>query len=209
MSDNMDLQKIRNQLERNRGRYQSIRERLDSSHKQKGELEVRQHSLEKATIIIQEVSKLTQQEVEFHVSDLVSHGLAAVFDDPYTYRLEYTLRRDRTEADQYWERGDSHFLPNGGGVRDVSAFALHIACVVLSLMQKREVKPILILDEPTRCLKPSALQERAGIMIQEISETLGIQIILITHDSALSDQADKVFEIKLDERRVSHVKGNG
>lgn len=202
----MDLQKTRNLLERYRGRYQAARERLRESKERKMELEERLHSLEKALVIIQEVSKLTQQEVEFHISDLVSHGLAAVFDDPYTYKLEYVLRRDKTEADQYWSREDFRFLPNGGGMRDVSAFALHIACIVLSLMQKREIKPILLLDEPTKHLKPSSLQERAGRMIQEISKSLEIQIICITHDTALSNCADNVFDISLDERRISHVR---
>lgn len=196
---------LRKQLERHRGKYQSIRDSLAHNIKEKEILEDKYNCQKKALFIIQEVSKFTQQEVEFHVSDLVSHGLAAVFDSPYKYKLEYVLRRDKTEADQYWQLGNNYFQPNGGGVRDVSAFALHVACIVLSIMQKKKVCPILILDEPTKHLKPTPLQERAGNMLQEISKSLGIQIIIVTHDSALSDSADRTFKIQLDKRRISNA----
>lgn len=202
----MQLKNVRNKLERFYGQYLLVKEQILQHKEQKEKIEIKIQALEKAQIIVQEVSKLTQQEVEFHVSDLVSHGLAAVFDNPYSYKLEYVLRRDKTEADQYWYRGDSNFLPNGGGVRDVSAFALHIACIVLSLLQKQGRRPVLFLDEPFKHLKPSGLQERAGIMLQEISKSLKIQIILITHDEVLSNKTDRVYQIAIDKKGVSHAK---
>lgn len=200
----MNLNNVRNKLERFHGQYLSIREQIKQHAEQKEKAEKCIRVLEKAQIIIQEVSKATQEEVEFHVSDLVSHGLAAVFNDPYIYKLAYVLRRDKTEADQTWTRRGSNYLPNGGGVRDVSAFALHIACIMLSLLQKQGVRPVLFLDEPTKHLVPNKLQERFGMMLQAISKNLNIQIILISHNETLYSCMNKKYRVAI-QKGVSHV----
>lgn len=201
----MNINKLRRALEQSKGRY---KHELKQLKEEKVKLEVRERQLlvaEKAMVIIQHVAQMTQKEIEFRVSDLVSHGLAAVFDDPYTYELRYVVRRDKTEADQFWKRGDKTYLPNGGGVRDVSAFALQIAALILSLQQKRDVRPVLFLDEPFKGLKPSLYQERAGKIVQELSKALNVQIVIITHDTALSSLMDKAYKIKL-KGRTSHAR---
>lgn len=200
------LTSLRHSLERHKGKYETLTKALHLSKEEKNKYHILLLIAEKAAAIIQQVARLTQKEIEFRVSELVSHGLAAVFDQPYTYELKYVLRRDKTEADQYWKIGEHSYLPNGGGVRDVTAYALQIAALVLSLLQKRNVRPVLFLDEPFKGLKPSLYQERAGRIVQELSKALGIQIIIITHNTALSSQMDKAYKIQLDKGRVSHAR---
>ena len=194
----MNLNNIKNKLERYKGQYLSIKEQLTQQKEKAEKIGIDIIELEKARVIIQEVSKLTQQEIEFHISDIVTHGLAAIFNNPYKYKLSYVTRRNKTEADQQWIKGNNTFLPNGGGVRDVSAFALHVACTILFLLQKQNIRPVLFMDEPFKHLKPSSLQERAGMLLQEMSADLNMQIILITHDEVLSNKMDNVIKIVMD-----------
>ena len=139
---------------------------------------------------LQIVAKKTQQELEYHISDMVTKALAATFDEPYTFNVEFVLRRDKTEADRIWSLHGEQYQPNGGGVRDISAFALRLS------MWKLQGKgtPILILDEPAKhCDKRLII--RASSLFAQVSKQLGVQIIMVSHAKELIESADKAFEV--------------
>jgi DNA repair exonuclease SbcCD ATPase subunit len=55
---------------------------------------------------------------------------------------------------------------------------------------------VLILDEPFRYLSTD-LQSKASEMLNEISERLGLQIIMVTHEEELVDEVDKTFRVRI------------
>lgn len=193
---------IRSWLDRCKGERNHVQKLVGSLTAEVSRIKAELTTAERARVVIQQVAKETQNALEYHVSDLVSHALAAVFDEPYTFRLFFSLRRDKTEADLVWEKNGRRYPPNGGGVRDVSSFGLRVA--LWSLRDKKS-RPVLILDEPFKHLKPSSLQSRAGAMLKEISGAVGLQIIMVTHDSALATVADRSFEAEL-KGGVTHIK---
>ena len=79
----------------------------------------------------------------------------------------------------------------GGGVVDLTAFALRISSYIL----ERGSDNVIIFDEPFRFVSRD-LQERAGQILKTLSEKLKLQIILITHIPELVNIADKAFEVK-------------
>ena len=62
-------------------------------------------------------------------------------------------------------------------------------------MRTPRTRNTIILDEPFKHLSKD-LHDRASQMIQNLSKQLGIQFIIVTHEPALSQFADKVFEVK-------------
>jgi DNA repair exonuclease SbcCD ATPase subunit len=126
---------------------------------------------------------------------VVSASLEAVFDDPYEMVVRFVQRRNKTECDLKFKRGQYEIDPlfaSGGGAVDVAAFALRVASWS---MQTPRSRPVLILDEPFRYLSPNLLP-RASEMVKRISEELGIQIIMISHSDELIDSADKAFAVR-------------
>jgi DNA repair exonuclease SbcCD ATPase subunit len=190
----MSVQSLRNKLEQQKGQKQQIEESLDALQLEvilKGK-ELRKH--EQAREVIREVGLKTQQQLQFHISDIVSMALDAVFPDPYEMKVEFVQRRNKTECDLTFVRGDMEIDPlsaSGVGAVDVAAFALRIAS--WSMMNPK-TRPVIILDEPMRFLSVN-YQERASQMIKELSDKLGIQFIIITHEETLTSHADKVFEV--------------
>lgn len=189
-----EIQTYRNLLERQKGKKiqieQDINTLKDTVRRSKRNL-IRH---EKAREIIREVGMQTQQQLQFHISDITSLALEAVFPDPYKLIVEFVQRRNKTECDLYFERDGEKVDPltaSGGGAVDVAAFALRIAS--WSMQQPRS-RNVIILDEPLRFLSTD-LQEQASIMIKEISEKLGIQFIIVTHEDTLTSYADKVFRV--------------
>jgi ABC-type uncharacterized transport system YnjBCD ATPase subunit len=153
---------------------------------------------------VRTVGLATQQELQFHISDITSLALEAVFDDPYELKVEFVERRNKTECDLKFVRGDMEIDPmtaSGVGAVDVASFALRIAS--WSMMRPR-TRPTIILDEPFRFLSEN-YQDKASQMLKELSEKLGLQFIIVTHEQTLSSYADRTFEVSI-HKGVSKVK---
>ncbi len=196
MSDT--IREIRNELERRKGARAQTVKNAEKARVDIKSLERQERDSLEAQTIIQTVAQATQQELEYHVAEMVSLALGAIFPDPYTFHLDFTLRRNRSEADLSFSRGDSEederihpLSASGGGAVDVAAFALRVASWNL---ERPRTRACLILDEPFRFLS-RGLQERASRMVADLAERLGIQFIIVTHEETLIDAADKIITI--------------
>ena len=197
------MKQLRNKLEQEKGKKASILDSLKSKKEQLKDSKRDSRYIEEAILIAQEVAKETQEELKYHISELVSLALSSIFDDPYTFEVLFETKRNKTEARIVFYKDGEEMDPkneSGGGPIDVAAFALRVA---LMSMQK-DIANTIILDEPLRFLSVD-LQPRAGAFIKEIAEKLGIQFIIVTHNEALIDFADKVFSVT-NKGGISYVK---
>lgn len=178
------LRKYRRVVDEKLGRYNYHRKRNKElvgllDERERGLLHLNQ-SLE----FFQEVAKNVQEDVHRKVCGIVTRCLEVIFDDPYTFTIQFDKKRSKTEARILLCRDGQEYDPAksvAGGVIDVVSFALRLVSVVLSRPQLRQV---LILDEPFKHLS-AEYRERVGILLQELNEKMGIQFILITHHSEL------------------------
>jgi DNA repair exonuclease SbcCD ATPase subunit len=188
------VKQLRSELEQRQGRQQQIQKNLDDADSR---LSNYTHSLqrhEEAREVLREVGLKTQQALAFHVSDITSLALEAVFKNAYELKVDFVQRRNKTECDLLFKRNENEVSPMdaaGGGAVDVAAFALRVASWS---MQRPRTRPVIILDEPMRFLSPD-LQPKASDMLQELSQKLGLQFIIVTHEEELTQQVDKVFEV--------------
>jgi len=191
-----NIQNLRNALEQMKGKRDQIQHGIDNAEQfiKEKKKDLRRH--EQAREIIREVGLKTQQQLQFHISDITSLALEAVFDNPYKLITEFIQRRNKTECDLYFERDGNRIDPlsaSGGGAVDVASFALRVASWS---MQRPRSRNVLILDEPFRYLS-SDLLPKASEMLNQISKKLKLQIIMVTHAEELIENADRVFEVKI------------
>ena len=147
----------------------------------------------KAREVINIVAKDTEQQLEMRITNIVTMALAAVFPDPYEFKLVFNERRNQTEADLLLVRNGEELSPvdgAGGGVLDVISFALRIAVLLMSGYRR-----VIILDEPFRHLSAD-LQSKASEMMKMLSDKLGIQFIMVSHEEGIIDCADNIINIK-------------
>jgi hypothetical protein len=224
------LSSMRKALDRRTGERDYIRGEFTQASKDAGTLQNLCLELEEAQRVIQTVAQMTQKELEFHISSLVSLALAAVFDDPYEFIVEFVQRRGRTECDLWFVRssntggagvsgksgatGDNKgntldtrtridpMTASGGGAVEVASFALRVALWSMATPRTRNT---LLLDEPLKFLKGDILPERGSRMIQLLSERLGLQIIMVSHIADQIEGANRRIEVKLKDSR-SQVK---
>ena len=189
------LTELKEALQIKKGVRQRIQSELESKETKLSTLQSDLYSYEKARSIMQLVAKETQEQLEYKISELVSLGLSAIFDNPYELILNYEIKRGKTEANLLFKRKENIIRPllaSGGGAVDVAAFGLRVAIWSLKTPKSRNT---LILDEPTKHLSKgkNVYSEKFGKLLSELSKKLGIQFIIVTHDENIAKYADKVF----------------
>jgi hypothetical protein len=196
----MKISEISKKVERLKIQRQLSKESLKAKQSQIEEL---LHSLENyqmASAILLTIAKKTQSELAYRLSNLVSSCLSSVFEEPYEFVVSYVNKRGKTEVDfallQDGMSFDNPILSVGGGVVDVVAFALRVACLCMATPQARRV---LILDEPFHFLQGEEDKIRVGKLIGRLSKELDIQFVIISNlkrTRAIVEVLDaKVFEV--------------
>jgi DNA repair exonuclease SbcCD ATPase subunit len=194
-----EVNKALAKLSKDRATQEYLSEKLRNEEKSLLSLQRNANDLLEVRALFQKAAQDTQQKLEFHISNLVSTALAAVFDEPYTFQLEFVQKRNKTEAELWFVRNGEKMKPidaSGGGAVDVASFALRIAFWSLT----KKTRPLIILDEPFKHLSAD-LQNRASDMLKMLSENLGLQIILVSHIDQLISNADKEFKVSLNRGR--------
>jgi DNA repair exonuclease SbcCD ATPase subunit len=200
-----EIKELRNRLEQLKGEKNQLLTQIKQYRQQLRELKQQIIQYEKAREIIREVGLKTQQQLQYHISDITSLALEAVFDDPYTLKVEFVQRRNKTECDLLFVRNGKEIDPleaSGYGAVDIAAFALRVASWSMKTPKTRNT---IILDEPMLSLSEDR-QPLASRMLKEISERLGIQFIIVTHKELLTEYADKIFSVSKGLSEVSSIK---
>jgi DNA repair exonuclease SbcCD ATPase subunit len=145
---------------------------------------VKQGDLKIALTVAREVAQQVQEEAHAKISDIVSHALSAVFDQPYSFKIRFEQKRGRTEAVLVFDRDGVEIDPltaAGGGVVDVASFALRLSALLLSRPQRRK---LLVMDEPFKMLSQE-YRPRLKALLETLAKDLGVQMVMVTHDPEL------------------------
>jgi DNA repair exonuclease SbcCD ATPase subunit len=153
----------------------------------------RMSAIELTQALIQKVAQETQEMLRFQIEDVVNEALNTCFPDTFEFKANFVIKRGKTECELVFLKDGYEVNPldaTGGGVADIASMGLRIAAWSLS-----NTRNLLIFDEGLKWLSRD-LQPRAGEILQEISKTLGLQVIMVSHSPDLIASSDKVFEIK-------------
>lgn len=151
-------------------------------------------SIEKAQALIQDVANKTQSQLKLHIEDIVNAGLETVFPETYICQIDFVTKRNKTECDIYlldnYNNRVNPLEDNGGGLSDIVSFCLRLAVWTIS-----NTDNVLLLDEPFKFLSRDLLQSACD-MLKELTEKLGLQIVMVTHLEEFINISDKVFIVK-------------
>ena len=178
------LSELETAYQRLAGEKALIRKQIKEAKEKKKQLVKRSKDLEKALVITQKVAQMTQEELEYRISNIVTTALESVFPDPYEFKVIFEIKRGKTEARLVFVRDGEVIDPltaSGGGVVDVAAFALRLSAYLITSPRPQ---PVIILDEPFRFVSEE-YQEKVADLLEELSQKLEIQFIIVTHENTL------------------------
>jgi len=193
----MDLDFYRTKFNQLQGQRQGAVFQLQRVRKAADENSVLLQRVEEAREIIQTIAKITQEQLEYQISELGTLALETVFDDPYALQLHFELKRGRSEAVLEFVRNELSLSPlesTGGGAADVASFALRIS---LWTLIEKGVRPVFFLDEPFKNINdPSrGMHKKAAEVVKMVCDKLGLQILMVTLLPELIEKADKTFHV--------------
>jgi DNA repair ATPase RecN len=148
---------------------------------------------EEAQGFLQKVAQDTQSQLKIYIEDLVQLALDTIFPGKYEFKLEFEIKRGKTEARLVFLDDGEAVDPmdaSGGGLVNMAALGLRIAVWALG-----KTRPIIGLDEPGHFLS-SDLQAQFSMVLKELSETLGVQFLIVTHKEEIVSVADRIFAVK-------------
>lgn len=191
----IDLATIESKYVKLKAKKDLLAESLASLQKDQAFLEEKSTFIEEAVQYAQAVAKQTQEQVKFQLEDIVNLALKAVYGSVYRFEIEFNLKRGNSEALLVLWKSSQRFEDpmgsTGGGVCDILSFSLRIALLAISKNMKT-----LIMDEPLKFISKD-VKEDAIEIIKRICTDLGVQIICVTHDEELIENADRVFEVSI------------
>ncbi len=192
----MNLREIRNRIEQCKGKYEEVQSRILGLEKDITITKQEVKFSEKAQVIIQLIAQQTQQELEIKISDIVSLALDTIFDEDYKFKINFIVKRNKTECELLFEKDGDLMNPltdDAGGAVDIASFALRIALWTLQAPRSRST---IVLDEPFKFLSKDLLP-RASELIKELSDKLSLQFLIVTHLDELTENADRVFKVSM------------
>ena len=156
--------------------------------------QAREKAVLEAQALTQSVAEVIQNQAHRQIASVVSRCLEAVFgEEAYSFEIRFSQKRGKTEAEFLFVRYGMEIDPlsaAGGGVVDVAAFALRLACLVLARPRRRR---FLALDEPFRFLS-AEYRPRGRALLETLAEELGLQVFMVTHSRELV--CGKVIELE-------------
>ena len=119
--------------------------------------------------------------------------------------MNFNVSRGKTEAELVFQdkRTGQTIDPmeaSGGGVVDLTCFALRISAFAL----ENGTDNLIIMDEPFKFVSKD-LVLRAGEILKTLSQKMNLQIIMVTHITEFIEIADKVFEVRKNDRGISKI----
>lgn len=157
--------------------------------------------LDQACALIGRFADTRQDEVHKRLEDLVSQGLAHIFQEDLRLVILTKQVGKRTDVDFLIRDSvgvETTILESrGGGVAAVTGFLLRVVMVVL-----KDAPKLLVLDESFAQVS-AEYEPRVAEFLGQLASDLGIQIVLVTHSTAYEDASDRVYRTKFSKDGVT------
>lgn len=169
-------------------------DKLQCSIEQRAQSEL----LTQVKLLLARVSDTARAQVQDRIEKLVTSALQAIFGEELVFHVVmYDLGgapAARFEVESPCGAELISVAPEdsrGGGVTDIVSLAMRLA--VLELTHPRQTGP-LVLDEPGKMIS-AEYAANVAFWLKEYARSTGRQIILVTHNTALADAADKTLKV--------------
>lgn len=200
MSALTDLQTKLHQLDRSllqrEGQYRAILESKTEIESEIQENKKKIELLERVAAVVQKLTEISRKDTLDKVAAIVSTAIQEVKDPNLSFKINYKLERNQAVADfmVYNKKLKAEmdiFESCGGTIADIVEFTLKVS---LLLKWQPKLARVLVMDEQLKHI--SAVDKPAmARFVRQVSERLGIQIILVSHSAEFISSAHKVFSV--------------
>lgn len=188
------LSNCQRKLAKQTAEYNLACDNIKQERRRLREAKAKRAAADEAQQLAQHVAQAVQQQAHKRISEVVTRCLAVVFgEDAYEFDIQFDRKRGKTEARMRFLKDGKERHPlraSGGGMVDVAAFALRLACIILA---KPKTRRLLILDEPLKWVNGEEYQQQVGRMFEVLAKEMQVQMIIVSDDEWL--RIGKIVEV--------------
>ena len=202
------IKDVKNKLEVKREFFQEQADnRADTIKKDKQDMDI----LKKQILILTECSTVMREKARQHFETIITEALKYVTQsEDYEFVIQEKTERNKASYEFYIKtiiNGEESLQnpkdANGGGFIDIISVAAKYA--YLELFKNPRIKnSSILLDEPGKMIDEQRSIKFAEY-IKELGDSYGKQTIMITHNTSLSDVADKTYYVSQGDDLISKV----
>jgi DNA repair exonuclease SbcCD ATPase subunit len=149
--------------------------------------------------LFQTLEDSKRELVRSKIEALVTYGIQSVFGPHYAFRIEQKTARNQVTFEyriKHEFEGSVHESAlrgaHGGGLVALVGFLLRVVMVLFAHPARRR---IIFLDETMAALDGDKRGAFAAL-VRRLGDSLGLQVVLITHSPEYADEADKVYLVR-------------
>jgi DNA repair ATPase RecN len=150
-------------------------------------------TLNQACVVLKTVGEQQREKTVSTFERVVTLALKEIFDSPYAFKIEVTSdKRVQTKFKLLHGEEELDLMTAvGGGILNVVSFVLKVL-ILASIRPRRQ--QIMYLDEQFNNVSAD-YRPRVAKLLKSFSEQLGMQFVMITHQSEFAAEADIVYHL--------------
>lgn len=194
------LSEARTELVRRKAEKEIHLDQLQDTVEKLKSCEETRELLDRVRLLFQLSVEHARQQAKQQLETLVTNALKYVFGSSIRFEIELSDHGGNPTAEFYvvseWEGQEVKNRPQdarGGGVVDIVSLALRIA--LMETIKPRLQGPI-ILDEPGKHVSEDYIVPMVEFL-KSVGDLFGRQIILVTHNTHLTESADCAYFVRL------------
>ncbi|KXZ40590.1 hypothetical protein SAMN05661008_00712 [Alkalithermobacter thermoalcaliphilus JW-YL-7 = DSM 7308] len=194
--------KYRDNLAYKRALKNKLSEDIKSAQEEIDSLKKKEEIFVKSKMLLEQSSIYAREQIKVRFEVMVTNALQFITGENIEFKIEFVQKRGRPEANFYviTKLDDNTFIKNtpedsrGGGIID-------IICLTLKYCMLQTYSPSIyapfILDEPAKHVSEEYIAN-VGRFLKEINNSFNRQIIMVTHNTHLSEISDKRYLVSME-----------
>lgn len=162
-----------------------------SSERERAEREAQLYA--EALSVLLDLEHVWRERFEEVLEDTVTDGLQSVFGEDLRLSVDTSTERKASVTDLTLKTGHGPVDPamDGGSLVQVMSLLLRVLFIRLSYPPLR---PLLVLDETLNAVSEE-YQPAVASLLKALSESMGVQVLFVTHNKIFTDYADAVYSV--------------
>jgi DNA repair exonuclease SbcCD ATPase subunit len=147
----------------------------------------------KASTVLKHLLDIMVKDEVARMAGLITYGLKTIFEDQnLTFTPEITKKNEKIyiELKTNNDGVEGGYKSFGGSVAVIESFLLRVLC----LLKKKSAK-LMILDETFAAVGKEYIAN-TGNLISELSKKIGLDVLLVTHQTEFQHNADHVYRVR-------------
>lgn len=151
---------------------------------------------------LEDLANARRGSMKGRIESIITEALRLIYDDSYRAELTYSVKNNRSHLaiEMVRDTPDGEVRRDMGGIGGGVSDTMSVPLRLMVLMGAKQTDKVCVLDECWKHMDNERV-EFVAKFVRVLSDRLNIQVVFLTHHSAMRSFADRVCEVTEDKGR--------